>query len=192
MTKPIGAIVLAAGFSKRFGDSKLLAQLHNGNTVVQQTLERIAEVFPHRIVVTRPELMPQLLPLAPGTSFLAFEHAGQGMGATLAFAAQHIGDWRACLVCLGDMPFIEASTYRQIAEQIEEDSIVIPVLDSKIGNPVAFGSVYFDELGKLQGDAGGRKLITLHRSAVRELSVDDPGVLQDIDTPEDLARYQES
>ena len=192
MTKPIGAIVLAAGFSKRFGDSKLLAQLHNGNTVVQQTLERIAEVFPHRIVVTRPELMPQLLPLAPGTSFLAFEHAEQGMGATLAFAAQHIGDWRACLVCLGDMPFIEASTYRQIAEQIEEDSIVIPVLDSKIGNPVAFGSAYFDALGKLQGDAGGRKLIKEHRSAVRELSVDDPGVLQDIDTPEDLARYQES
>ena len=192
MTKPIGAIVLAAGFSKRFGDSKLLAQLHNGNTVVQQTLERIAEVFPHRIVVTRPELMPQLLPLAPGTSFLAFEHAGQGMGATLAFAAQHLGDWRACLVCLGDMPFIEASTYRLIAEQVEEDSIVIPVLDSKIGNPVAFGSAYFDELVKLEGDTGGRKLTTLHQNAVRELSVDDPGVLQDIDTPEDLARYQES
>ena len=192
MTKPIGAIVLAAGYSKRFGDSKLLAQLHNGNTVVQQTLERIAEVFPHRIVVTRPELMPQLLPLAPGTSFLAFEHAGQGMGATLAFAAQHIGDWRACLVCLGDMPFIEASTYRLIAEQVEEDSIVIPVLDSKIGNPVAFGSAYFDELVKLEGDTGGRKLTTLHQNAVRELSVDDPGVLQDIDTPEDLARYQES
>ncbi|MDG1026818.1 MAG: nucleotidyltransferase family protein [Gammaproteobacteria bacterium] len=192
MTKPIGAIVLAAGFSKRFGDSKLLAQLHNGNTVVQQTLERIAEVFPHRIVVTRPELMPQLLPLAPGTSFLAFEHAGQGMGATLAFAAQHIGDWRACLVCLGDMPFIEASTYRLIAEQVEEDSIVIPVLDSKTGNPVAFGSAYFDELVKLEGDTGGRKLTTLHQNAVRELSVDDPGVLQDIDTPEDLARYQES
>ena len=192
MTKPIGAIVLAAGYSKRFGDSKLLAQLHNGKTVVQQTLERIAEVFPQRLVITRPELIPQLLPLAPGTSFLAFEDAEQGMGATLAFAAQHIGDWRACLVCLGDMPFIETSTYRQIAEQIDEDSIVIPVLDSKKGNPVAFGSAYFDELGRLKGDAGGRKLTTLHRNAVCELSVDDPGVLQDIDTPEELARYQDS
>ena len=192
MTKPIGAIVFAAGYSKRFGDSKLLAQLHNGKTVVQQTLERIAEVFPQRLVITRPELIPQLLPLAPGTSFLAFEDAEQGMGATLAFAAQHIGDWRACLVCLGDMPFIETSTYRQIAEQIDEDSIVIPVLDSKMGNPVAFGSAYFDELGRLEGDAGGRKLTTLHRNAVCELSVDDPGVLQDIDTPEELARYQDS
>jgi len=183
---------LAAGYSKRFGDSKLLAQLHNGKTVVQQTLERIAEVFPQRLVITRPELIPQLLPLAPGTSFLAFEDAEQGMGATLAFAAQHIGDWRACLVCLGDMPFIETSTYRQIVEQIDEDSIVIPVLDSKMGNPVAFGSAYFDELGRLEGDAGGRKLTTLHRNAVCELSVDDPGVLQDIDTPEELARYQDS
>ena len=95
MTKPIGAIVLAAGFSSRFGSSKLLAHLSNGKSIFQQTVERIAEVFPDRLVVTRPEMAAQLQSLAQGTSILSFEHAEQGMGATLAFAdAQRARDCR--------------------------------------------------------------------------------------------------
>jgi len=54
MPTPIGALVLAAGYSTRFGDRKLLAQLHNGKAVVLPSLVRVAEVFPERLVITRP------------------------------------------------------------------------------------------------------------------------------------------
>ena len=192
MTKPVGAIVLAAGFSSRFGSSKLLAHLSNGKSVFQQTVERIAEVFPDRLVVTRPEMAAQLQVLAQGTSILSFEHAEQGMGATLAFAAQQIGDWDGCMVCLGDMPFIETSTYRRIADNITADSIVTPTFNSKMGNPAAFGKNFFTDLGALTGDTGGRKLTSIYPQAVRELQVSDPGILQDIDTQEELALYQDS
>ncbi|MFT7472316.1 MAG: molybdenum cofactor cytidylyltransferase [Kiritimatiellia bacterium] len=192
MTKPIGAIVLAAGFSSRFGSSKLLAGLSSGKTVFQQTVERIAEVFPERLVVTRPEMVAALQELALGTSILSFEHADQGMGATLAFAAQQIGDWDACVVCLGDMPFIETSTYRRIAELVTADSIVTPIFDSKMGNPVAFGKNLYTHLEALTGDNGGRRLTSMYPQAVRELQVSDPGILQDIDTLEELALYQDS
>jgi molybdenum cofactor cytidylyltransferase len=192
MTKPIGAIVLAAGFSNRFGSSKLLAHLSNGKSIFQQTVERIAEVFPDRLVVTRPEMAAQLQSLAQGTSIRSFEHAEQGMGATLAFAAQQIGDWDGCLVCLGDMPFIETSTYRRIADNITADSIVTPTFNSKMGNPAAFGKNFFTDLGALTGDTGGRKLTSIYPQAVRELQVSDPGILQDIDTLEELALYQNS
>ena len=192
MTKPIGAIVLAAGFSSRFGSSKLLAGLSDGTSVFQQTLQRIAKAFPDRFVVTRPEMVPQLEAQARGTSIHGFEHAEQGMGATLAFAAQCIGDWDGCLVCLGDMPFIETSTYLRIAEQVTVDSIVTPIFDSRMGNPVAFGRNYFTDLAALTGDSGGRRLTKMYPQAVRELQVSDPGILQDIDTPEELAHYQDS
>ena len=192
MTKPIGAIVLAAGFSSRFGSSKLLAHLSNGKSIFQQTVERIAEVFPDRLVVTRPEMAAQLQSLAQGTSILNFEPAEQGMGATLAFAAQQIGDWDGCMVCLGDMPFIETSTYRRIADNITADSIVTPTFNSKMGNPAAFGKNFFTDLGALTGDTGGRKLTSIYPQAVRELQVSDPGILQDIDTLEELALYQNS
>jgi molybdenum cofactor cytidylyltransferase len=192
MTKPVGAIVLAAGFSSRFGSSKLLAELSSGKTVFQQTVERIAEAFPELLVVTRPEMVTALQKLAQSTSILGFEHADQGMGATLAFAAQQIGDWDGCVVCLGDMPFIEASTYSLIAELVTVDSIVTPTFDSKMGNPVAFGKNLYTDLEALTGDSGGRRLTSMYPQAVRELRVSDPGILQDIDTLEELTLYQDS
>jgi molybdenum cofactor cytidylyltransferase len=192
MTKPVGAIVLAAGFSSRFGSSKLLAELSSGKTVFQQTVERIAEAFPERLVVTRPEMVTALQKLAQGTSILGFEHADQGMGATLAFAAQQIRDWDGCVVCLGDMPFIETSTYSLIAELVTVDSIVTPTFDSKLGNPVAFGKNLYTDLEALTGDSGGRRLTSMYPQAVRELRVSDPGILQDIDTLEELTLYQDS
>lgn len=192
MTKPIGAIVLAAGFSSRFGSSKLLAGLSSGKTVFQQTVERIAEAFPERLVVTRPEMVAALQELAQGTSILSFEHADQGMGATLAFAAEQIGDWDGCVVCLGDMPFIKTSTYRRVAELVTADSIVTPIFDSRMGNPVAFGKNLYPDLSALTGDGGGRRLTNMYPQAVRELQVSDPGILQDIDTLEELALYQDS
>ena len=192
MTKPVGAIVLAAGFSSRFGSSKLLAELSSGKTVFQQTVERIAEAFPELLVVTRPEMVTALQKLAQGTSILGFEHADQGMGATLAFAAQQIRGWDGCVVCLGDMPFIEASTYSLIAELVTVDSIVTPTFDSKMGNPVAFGKNLYTDLEALTGDSGGRRLTSMYPQAVRELRVSDPGILQDIDTLEELTLYQDS
>lgn len=192
MTNPIGAIVLAAGFSSRFGSSKLLAQLSTGKSVFQQTVEKIAEALPGPLVVTRPEMVAPLQKLAPGVSILSFEHAEQGMGATLAFAAQYIDDWGGCLVCLGDMPFIESSTYRDVSGRVSADTIITPTFDSKMGNPVAFGSKYFADLKALTGDSGGRKLTRMYPQAVRELQVADPGILQDIDTLEELALYQDS
>lgn len=192
MTKPVGAIVLAAGFSTRFGSSKLLAAMNDGRTVFQQTIERIEEAFSTRLVITRPELLDQLQVLAPDTRVLGFQDARRGMGATLAFAMQQTEGWDGCVVCLGDMPFVTSSTYRLLAEQLALSSIVIPTLGSKAGNPVAFSHLYFDELAELDGDSGGRRIIHRHEDAVLRLPVDDPGILQDIDTEAELTRYQQS
>jgi len=190
-TKPIGAVILAAGFSSRFGGRKLLAPLSNGKTVFQQTLERVAQAFPEHLVVTRPEMASHLSQFTQEASVLSFDHADLGMGATLAFAAQNIRDWDGCVVCLGDMPFVTPATYRAISERVSTKSIITPVFESKMGNPVAFGSDFFEELRMLTGDNGGRRLTVLHPYAVEELSVADPGVLQDIDTPEELKLHQE-
>lgn len=192
MTKPIGAIVLAAGFSSRFGSSKLLAQLDNGQSVFQQTVERIAKVFPNRIIITRPEMTAHLETLAPDSSVISFEHAEQGMGATLAFAMTQCDDWDGCVICLGDMPFVETSSYQQILQKMTADTIVTPSFKSKLGNPVGFGSNFFANLKTLSGDSGGKKLTKAHPQAVRELQLNDPGILQDIDTLEELALYQGS
>ena len=186
----IGAVVLAAGFSNRYGSVKICASLSNGQTVLQQTLANIRSAVSHITVVTRPEIQPLISDYSP--DLLVFEDAERGMGATLAFAMRHVlerGDWDGCLVCLADMPFILPKTYQQIREALQHDNIVVPYFASRAGNPAGFGADFFPSLVNLTGDRGGRAVVRKNPAAVLKLEVNDPAILQDIDTPDDLSRF---
>ncbi|HBQ01903.1 MAG TPA: hypothetical protein DHV53_02465 [Gammaproteobacteria bacterium] len=186
----IGALLLAAGFSSRFGGVKLLAALDSGTRVFDQTFARLQAAVPETVVLTRPELSSELDATARRVE--VFSEAERGMGATLAFGMQFTGGWDACMICLSDMPFIASDTYRTLAEQATSDSILLPECDGETGNPVVFGSAFFSELGKLSGDAGGKVLIRQHPDKVIKLKLQDRAILMDIDTPQDLAQLQAS
>ena len=61
---------------------------------------------------------------------------------------------------------------------------------SQAGNPVAFGKKYFNQLRQLQGDSGGKSIIANNPESIIRLAVEDAGIVQDIDTPGDLSRFQ--
>jgi len=44
----------------------------------------------------------------------------------------------------------------------------------------------------LSGDSGARAILQAHPQAIRRLDVNDPGILQDVDTPQDLQRVIDS
>lgn len=188
MKEEVGAIILAAGFSTRFGSIKLSAELSNGATIFEQTINRIRSVIPNYKVVTRPELVEQISPYE--TDLYIFKGAEKGMGASLAYGIKLANSWKACLICLADMPFIQADTYRIIANHLDENSIIIPIHAQKNGNPVGFGNKFFKELKSLSGDSGGRLIIQANKHAVVKHMIDDAAILYDIDTPEDLERLQ--
>jgi molybdenum cofactor cytidylyltransferase len=187
----VGVVVLAAGFSRRFGTVKLGASLSNGNTVFGQTLHHIRQASNKLIIVTRAELADLLLTSgAPAGSLLICPEAEQGMGHTLACGMRAIQGWDGCLVCLGDMPFIQPQTYRQLLAALTPHNIVVPEYDGQRGNPVGFGAHWFEQLRQAEGDNGGRALLRANPQHLDTVLVADPAVLQDIDTPEDLARHQ--
>ncbi|MBT5907157.1 MAG: nucleotidyltransferase family protein [Gammaproteobacteria bacterium] len=193
----VGALVLAAGFSRRFGATKLLAALPENQQIslFEQTLINLCKALPTIIVVYRPELRTQFHEIRdratqhyPGTviTLVEFKQAELGMGASLAFGASHITDWDAALVCLADMPYVMPSTYSLVAESVRPESIVVPCYRGARGHPIAFGSAYLDELRALAGDAGGRAILDMHSAKIFTLNVDDDGILIDIDTQDDL------
>ncbi|MED5386709.1 MAG: nucleotidyltransferase family protein [Pseudomonadota bacterium] len=184
----IGALVLAAGFSSRFGSVKLSAELDNGLTILEQTLQRISTVIDPVIVVTRPELSNQII--SRDIPVHIFDQAERGMGASLAYGISCIEHWDACLICLADMPFIEQHTYQVLANTLASNKIVIPTYGKKKGNPVGFGKKFFRELKMLTGDGGARPVIQQHSEDVVKVKTDDPAILWDIDTPPDLTLYQ--
>ena len=181
----VGAIVLAAGFSRRFGNTKQLAPLGNGHTVLEQTLLNLNGATDKLLVVTRADIRPKIENLK--LPICVFDHVDLGMGASLAYAMTQIPDWDAVMICLGDMPFIPSSCYRALLDAADEQRIIVPVIDSKFANPCVFGKRFFRELKQLEGDKGGRSVINRHPDAVTQIKMTDPSLLQDIDTPADLA-----
>ena len=184
----VGAILLAAGSSSRFGASKLLAELESGTTVFAQTYHRLKLAVSEVLVFTRPEIARQLKVISP--ELLVFDNAHNGMGATLAFAIRNTSSWDSALICLADMPFISTATYKKIACASDPQSIVVPICEGKKANPVSFGSHFFSELQNLSGDTGGREVLKRHLDSIRNLQITERGVLDDIDTPADLVRLQ--
>ena len=191
-----GALLLAAGFSRRFGGVKLRALLPDGSTVLQQTLARLYAATPHITVVTRDDLLTDvqqavalLSPPAPQDIRVEVCHdAHLGMGHTLAHGMRHLPNWDGVLICLADMPAIRTETYAGMLAALGPDDILIPLHEGRNGQPVGFGSRFFGALRDSSGDIGGREVVKAHRAQVRHLATADSGILQDIDTAEDLSR----
>jgi len=98
-------------------------------------------------------------------------------------------DADAAIVLLGDMPLIGAQLIDRLIEAFAPDRgglIVVPVSDSRRGNPVLWSRRFFSELMTLDGDIGARHLIAKHGEAVAEVPVEGHGAFLDIDTPQAL------
>ena len=114
------------------------------------------------------------------------------MGHTLSAAVAATPNSSGWMICLGDMPLIQTTTYLEILHKLTPDSIVRPQYRGINGHPVAFGQTFFDELIKLEGDQGGKQILRKYASHLVTLDTEDAGVVTDIDTREDLDQLQRS
>ncbi|MBC8637669.1 nucleotidyltransferase family protein [Caballeronia sp. EK] len=185
-------ILLAAGLGTRFDPSgrhnKLLATLPGGTPVVFQSARKLLAVSAEVIAVIRPgaEKLADVLNEA-GCSVIFSTDAERGMGAALAAAVRATSEADGWLVALGDMPWIEASTYEAVARQLDQGAeLVAPFYHGKRGHPVGFGMAHREALAALDGDAGARGIFSTHTPFVIE--VDDSNVLLDVDLPSDLGQ----
>lgn len=188
------AILLAAGRGRRFDPdgarNKLLQRLPGGELVVAASARKLLAVFPRVVAVVPPEDGGVLVALRElGCEVTVCPDADGGMGLSLAHAVRHSlhdgAPGQGWLVALGDMPFVDQSTLRALADAIGEGAgIAAPLFDGQRGNPVAFGALHRDALLALDGDQGARRL--LKSAPVTTIALDDPGILRDIDSPSDL------
>lgn len=199
------AIVLAAGRGQRFDPSgqqcKLNQKLDDGRTVIQATVQTVAQVFPEFLIIARETKAPHSATLDAEClqryeAHLRFcPDAEKGMGHSLAFGfAQLAPECEACLVVLADMPWLQISTLQRLRDQLLHNldtrgsTIIAPTYQGQRGHPVGFTRSHFAELMTLHGDQGARALLKSY--PVQEIAVDDVGVLRDLDTPADLGELK--
>jgi molybdenum cofactor cytidylyltransferase len=186
-------ILLAAGFSRRFGVSnKLLQTLPSGCPIALAAAKNLIEAIPLSIAVIRPEnkALAQLLQEAGLKVFFCSEQdieMADSLSAAIKFATGFNEFKDGLVIALADMPYINAQTTAAIASKLSEGaSIVVPTYQGKRGHPVGFSAKFRVELEKLQGDEGARSILKRYPEEITFLECDDSGILVDIDTPADL------
>jgi len=112
-----------------------------------------------------------------------------GMGDSIASGVRATANRTGWLILPGDLPLIEPETLRLTARALERHAIVVPRYRGRSGHPVGFRSECGLALQTLSGDRGAVGIVHTYRAQgqVLDLSVDDAGVLTDIDTLDDLA-----
>lgn len=183
-------ILLASGFSRRFGSPKLLHRLPSGNTIINTSIKALQTSGCNFVVVIREDDMTLSTHIDTlGVEVIKVTNAHKGLSSVIAETTSILNSRQASWlgICLGDMPYINPNTFADLTRHISPTTIVRPRYQGIFGHPVLFGREYFDALKKLQGDDGAKSIIKTSASALRPIDVDDSMILYDIDRPDDLA-----
>jgi molybdenum cofactor cytidylyltransferase len=185
--REITGVLLAAGSSRRFGNHKLLHEIQGKPLILRSA--GCLEACHRLLAIVRADDLPlqQCLQQA-GIETVINPLAHQGMGRSLACgiaASPHSDGW--CILP-ADMPYISPHTGRRIVRALMQGAaITAPYFKGRRGHPVGFNRTYREQLLALQGDTGARTILADTPQAIVEIPVEDPGILWDIDTPQDLS-----
>ena len=199
MTGDVLVVLLAAGAGKRFEDigHKLLASLTStGPTIIEQALRHAldAQIGPVLVVTgalgdTELRAVRSLARLLDDERVTVHHNSdwatGQATSVSTAVRVAKDMDVEAIVVGLADQPFISALGWRHVAAGL--GPITVATYDGRRGNPVKLHASVWGLL-PASGDEGARVLMRDRPDLVVEVPC--PGSPADIDTVEDLHRWQ--
>ena len=194
MNHPATVIVLAAGHANRFtGVGHKLAQALDGSDdagkVLSVTLRNaIASRLPV-LVVTHAELAPLAHQQVAARDVVILPPTRRGgVGDSIAAGVSARADASGWVLLPADMPRVRPTTLQLVANALQTHAVAYAQYRGLRGHPVGFSAELFSELVALTGDEGARRLVA--RYPAQAVEVDDPGVLIDIDTVQDLAKLR--
>ncbi len=195
--KQIGAIVLAAGLSRRMGQPKMVLPWGDG-TVVEQVVKTLQFAGAADLVVVT------------GGAHDAVEKALAGQAVKIAYnprydngemlASLQVGlreanpEWDAFLLALGDQPQMRVEVVRQVMDAYQESAarLVVPSYQMRRGHPWLVGRELWEELLAYQAPLTMRDFLNRHKAEIHYVNVGTDSILMDLDTPEDYRRQSPS
>ena len=188
----IAGVVLAAGRSSRMGGPNKLLEQIAGRPLVRMVVDAVLASRARPVIVVTGHQRERVEAALAGlpVRFVHNPHFADGLGTSLkagivALPAEADG----AIVCLGDMPQVDAPLIDRLIAAFDPDKgalVVVPTIEGKRGNPVVWSRRFFPDLMMVEGDVGARYLIARYAEAVTEVPLTGKAALTDVDTPEAL------
>ena len=192
MANSVDIVVLASGFSDRFGRENKLLHVFRGKPLVGHALSLACSLRLGGKVI--------LVCSTPETAAVAGElpvqvvrnlrpERGLCESVRLGVAASQAGYY---LFIHGDQPFLDAATIDAVASRRRPGWIVAPSHKGQAGTPALFSATFREELLTLPDGEAPRLLKRRHADKVELVEISDPLPLRDIDTLDDLRALEDA
>jgi molybdenum cofactor cytidylyltransferase len=189
----IVAVILAAGLSRRLGRPKQLLDWHgvplvrhSTQTMIDAGVDRVGVIIGHQAAHVRLALAGLPVDLTMNPDF------ADGQGSSVACAARWalVQQADALVVGLCDQPLLQSTHVQQIiaAWQVSQPVVLVPRVHQQPTNPVVWSHTLFGELSTLTGEQGGRLLFQRGVAIPTWYDMQEPKLLEDIDSEEDYQR----
>ncbi len=193
MSDELVGIIPAAGRSRRMGSSKPLLDA-DGPSFLQRVVGHLSGggCRPVVVVVRDPDGPVAAMARQSGARVVENPDPSTGPISSLRAGLQSLDEEAAgCAFCPVDHPRISPDTVARLRDVFRETDapIVVPTHDGRRGHPVLFRKDLFDELLEDELEEGARTVLRRHEDEVREVAVDDEGILIDIDTLTEYRRH---
>ena len=186
------AIILAAGSSTRMGSPKMLLPFGK-STILETVIQNILSSKVDSILVVLGENHDQIREVTeslPVEVCLNENHQAGMLSSVMCGFNALPEDTGTVLVFLGDQPGIIPGVIDAVIEAYNDSlhGIVVPVSNHRRGHPLLVDFKYSKEIERLDLEKGLRTLMHHFPEDVLEVELDEPGILIDIDTPEDYSK----
>ena len=186
------AIILAAGFSKRMGENKLLLE-YKGKTFIQIIIEKLLEINFNKIilVVSNLEIYKKYKNYNEKVFVIFNDKAENGISESIKKAvtyAKNNLEVDKYMFFVADQPLLKKETILKIIEESNSNKITVPKNNNTMYNPVIFSNKYNSELLSLEGDKGGKQIILKNLDDITFVDIEDSNEFQDVDLIEEYLK----
>lgn len=185
----VAGVVLAAGTSSRMGHNKLFVSLH-GETLLRRAVRTAlaAGLKPVLVVLGHESARAQAELAGLDCTPVLNPNFADGINTSLRAGIAAVPlDAAGALVMLGDMPFVTRDMLKAVVARYQAGTspLVVSNYDGVDAPPMLYDKSLFSELGALQGDGCGKKVVKRHRSECLEVAW-PASALRDMDVPADV------
>jgi len=190
----ISLIVLAAGFSARFGRNKLLEKI-NESTMIEHVVKSAVSSKADEVIVVLGHDASKIREVLKNFNckFVFNEEYHAGQSSSVKVGVKTVMRYADAVIILpGDVALITPKPIDMVIEEYRKSGtpIVVASHGGRAGHPILFDRSLFREIMGINEETMGLKaILNRYRDVIRKVEVGSEEVLIDIDTEDDFKKY---